>query len=52
MRGVACAVLYFAASAYTLSAAAEARPMRLLWIGLVVVGSAIAYGVTRIVRRA
>mgnify|MGYP002400566791 CR=1 FL=1 len=33
---VASALVYFAASAYTLWAAAAARPERLLWIGLVV----------------
>jgi APA family basic amino acid/polyamine antiporter len=49
---VACALLYFVASAYTLWAAAEQRPMRLLWIALVVVGSGIGYTATRLFRRA
>ena len=49
---VGSAIVYFCASAYTLWAAAEARPMRLLWIGLVVAGSGLAYGITRLLRRA
>jgi basic amino acid/polyamine antiporter, APA family len=40
---VICAFVYFLASVYTLWASATAKPERLLWIGLVVVGSGIAY---------
>lgn len=44
---VACALLYFAASAYTLWAAAAERPSRLLWIGLLCLFSAGAYALRR-----
>lgn len=44
---LACALLYFAASAYTLWAAASERPARLLWIALLCVVSAVAYALRR-----
>lgn len=40
---VVSAVAYFAMSAYTLWAAASDRPARLLWIGVVLAASAVAY---------
>lgn len=40
---VACAVAYFAMSAYTLWAAASARPARLLWIGAMIAATALGY---------
>lgn len=44
---VASAVAYFAASAYTLWAAAAERPARVLWIGVVLLASAVGYAFTR-----
>lgn len=44
---VACALLYFTASAYTLWAAAVERPSRLLWIGVLCVFSAAGYALRR-----
>ncbi len=43
---VASAVAYFAMSAYTLWAVAAERPARLLWIGMVLLASAVAYAFT------
>jgi APA family basic amino acid/polyamine antiporter len=40
---VACAIAYFAMSAYTLWEAASARPARLLWIGAMVAVTALGY---------
>lgn len=46
-----CAIAYFAASAYTLWAAAADRPARLLWIAVVCAGSVLAYAATARGRR-
>ncbi|NUP97785.1 MAG: APC family permease [Planctomycetaceae bacterium] len=46
--GVLCGLGYFAASAWTLWAAAAEKPMRLLWIGLLVGAALVAHLVRRL----